>query len=177
MFSLVLAAVQNVGLHQRLKCETDGLCLLQEGLRRYPAGGVAPFRAVAAGHGDVSLDEGRLIIPEGAILHMPIIAVHMLPSIWEDPDKFDPERWLKVLCFQRYTLQELSAVMTYSTALIGHEALKAVEKKYQLGFAAGRCGSGGPPRVLPAQGYSRCAAVHPLWRGAAQLCRPETGHA
>jgi cytochrome P450 len=69
---------------------------VQETLRRYPAGGVATFRAPVPGHGDVVLGGGRLIIPEGAILHTPIVGVHMLPTLWEDPEKFHPDRWLQV---------------------------------------------------------------------------------
>ncbi len=62
----------------------------------YPAGGVAPFRAPVKGAGEVVLGGGRLVIPEGAIIHMPIAAIQMLPGLWQHPEKFDPSRWLQV---------------------------------------------------------------------------------
>lgn len=65
-------------------------------MRKYPAGGVAPFRAPVKGAGDVVLGGGRLVIPEGAIIHMPIAAIQMLPGLWQHPEKFDPSRWLQV---------------------------------------------------------------------------------
>jgi cytochrome P450 len=34
-------------------------------------------------------------IPGGTIVHMEMYAVHLDPNLWEEPDKFKPERWLK----------------------------------------------------------------------------------
>jgi cytochrome P450 len=33
-------------------------------------------------------------IPKGSVLFVPIYGVHRVPSVWEDPEAFDPERWL-----------------------------------------------------------------------------------
>jgi cytochrome P450 len=38
--------------------------------------------------------EGRFL-PGGTIVHMQMYAVHTDPNLWEEPDKFMPERWLK----------------------------------------------------------------------------------
>ncbi len=65
-------------------------------MRKYPAGGVAPFRAPVKGAGDVVLGGGKLVIPEGAILHAPIAAIQLSPALWDNPEKFDPARWLQV---------------------------------------------------------------------------------
>lgn len=65
-------------------------------MRKYPAGGVASFRTPVKGAGDVVLGGGKVVIPEGAIFHAPIAAIQMSPAIWEDPEKFDPGRWLQV---------------------------------------------------------------------------------
>ena len=62
----------------------------------YPAGGVASFRF--AKDKDVVLGGGKLVVPAGAGLHMPITAVHHSPAIWEDPMVFKPERFFKVRC-------------------------------------------------------------------------------
>jgi cytochrome P450 len=34
-------------------------------------------------------------IPGGTVVHMQMYAVHTDPNLWEEPDKFMPERWLK----------------------------------------------------------------------------------
>ena len=65
-------------------------------MRKYPAGGVASFRTPVKGAGDVVLGGGKVVIPEGAIFHAPIAAIQMSPAIWEDPERFDPGRWLQV---------------------------------------------------------------------------------
>jgi cytochrome P450 len=34
-------------------------------------------------------------LPGGTIVHLQMYAVHTDPNLWEEPDKFMPERWLK----------------------------------------------------------------------------------
>ena len=61
----------------------------------YPAGGVATFRT-PKGTKDVVLGGGRLVVPPGVGLHMPITAVHHSKDLWEDPQDFKPERFFEV---------------------------------------------------------------------------------
>ncbi len=69
--------------------------LFQETMRLYPAGGVATFRRSKTGK-DVVLGGGKLVVPAGVGLHMPITAVHHTEGIWENPMAFTPERFLEV---------------------------------------------------------------------------------
>jgi cytochrome P450 len=62
----------------------------------YPVTGAVPLRTPVKGGGDVTLGGGKLVIPEGAVLHMPIAAIHLSPALWDNPDKLDPDRWLQV---------------------------------------------------------------------------------
>ena len=64
-------------------------------MRLYPAGGVAHFR-FAKGDKDVVLGGGKLVVPAGAGLHMPITAMHHSPDVWEEPEAFKPERFFEV---------------------------------------------------------------------------------
>ena len=61
----------------------------------YPAGGVATFRT-PKGTKDVVLGGGRLVVPPGVGLHMPITAVHHSKDLWEEPEEFKPERFFEV---------------------------------------------------------------------------------
>ena len=64
-------------------------------MRLYPAGGVATFRRSKTGK-DVVLGGGKLVLPPGVGLHLPITAVHHTEGIWENPNAFTPERFLEV---------------------------------------------------------------------------------
>ena len=46
---------------------------------------------------DVVLAGGKLVVPAGVMLHMPITAVHHNENIWENPQAFIPERFLEVI--------------------------------------------------------------------------------
>ncbi len=70
--------------------------VVQEAMRKYPAGGVASFRSPVKGAGDVVLGGGKVVIPQGAIIHTPIAAIQLLPTIWDEPERFNPDRWLQV---------------------------------------------------------------------------------
>lgn len=61
----------------------------------YPAGGAATFRRSKTGK-DVVLGGGKLMLPAGVGLHMPITAVHHMQGIWEEPQVFNPERFFEV---------------------------------------------------------------------------------
>ncbi|MEQ1502240.1 MAG: cytochrome P450 [Myxococcota bacterium] len=62
--------------------------VVKEGLRLYPPAWILSRSTnedvTIAGHP----------IPKGSFLYVPIYAVHRLPSLWDDPEGFDPERWL-----------------------------------------------------------------------------------
>ena len=51
---------------------------------------------VTKGGRDVVLGNGKLTVPAGTLLHMPITAVQNCNAYWEHPDKFMPERFLEV---------------------------------------------------------------------------------
>ena len=42
---------------------------------------------------------GGVSIPEGAIVMIPIIAIHHMAKYWPEPYKFDPERQVPTICF------------------------------------------------------------------------------
>lgn len=65
-------------------------------MRKYPAGGVATFRAVK-GSKPVVLGGGKLVVPPGVGLHMPITAVHHSAALWDSPEDFIPTRFLEVI--------------------------------------------------------------------------------
>jgi cytochrome P450 len=64
-------------------------------MRKYPAGGVATFRTSKTGK-DVVLGGGKLVVPPGVGLHMPITALHHSEALWDNPEAFIPERFLEV---------------------------------------------------------------------------------
>ena len=72
-------------------------------MRKYPAGGVAAFRSPVKGAGDVVLGGGKLVIPQGAVIHTPIAAIQLSPDLWDEPERFNPDRWLQV-CMHLNTL-------------------------------------------------------------------------
>ena len=67
----------------------------QETMRIYPAAGGASMRRSKTGK-DVVLGNGKLVVPAGVALHMPITAVHHNEAIWENAKAFIPERFLEV---------------------------------------------------------------------------------
>ncbi len=70
-------------------------------MRIYAVAGVVPLRSPVKGCGGVVLGGGKLVIPEGAILHTPIAAIQLSPALWDNPEKFDPGRWLQVCKYQK----------------------------------------------------------------------------
>ncbi len=67
----------------------------QEAMRLYPAGGIASFRLSKTSKA-VELNGGKLVLPPGVVLHMPITAIQRSAANWERPEEFLPERWEQV---------------------------------------------------------------------------------
>jgi cytochrome P450 len=61
--------------------------VVEETMRLYPP---APFMARLA---STATSLGSAAIAEGAIVMIPIFALHRHRRLWEDPDRFDPERF------------------------------------------------------------------------------------
>ena len=65
--------------------------ILHETMRLYPPAGLIARNVVA----DVRVGkEGRLLLPRGLEVTVPIAAAHRQASLFPDPDDFDPARWL-----------------------------------------------------------------------------------
>jgi cytochrome P450 len=61
--------------------------VLDEAMRLYPPAPVMTRQAAAA------TELGAAVIPVGALITIPIYAVHRHRRLWDDPDRFDPERF------------------------------------------------------------------------------------
>ena len=66
-------------------------------MRLYPAAGAASFRSNKT-EKDIVLGGGKLVVPLGVVMHMPITAVHHSEGTWEKAYDFVPERFLEVRC-------------------------------------------------------------------------------
>jgi cytochrome P450 len=62
--------------------------LLEEAMRLYPPAPVMTRQAAS------TVRLGGETVPAGALVVIPIFAVHRHRRLWEDPDRFDPERFL-----------------------------------------------------------------------------------
>ena len=62
--------------------------VLEEAMRLYPPAPVMTRQATAA------MTLGGETIPAGALIFIPIFAVHRHRRLWTDPDRFDPDRFL-----------------------------------------------------------------------------------
>jgi cytochrome P450 len=61
--------------------------VLDEAMRLYPPAPVMTRQAAAA------TELGAAVVPGGALITIPIYAVHRHKRLWDDPDRFDPERF------------------------------------------------------------------------------------
>ncbi|MFG2905762.1 cytochrome P450 [Kitasatospora sp. NPDC048286] len=61
--------------------------VLRESLRRYPPG---PYGARLTAE---PLAVGEYLVPAGAVVLLPILAVHLNPAYWPEPERFRPERF------------------------------------------------------------------------------------
>jgi hypothetical protein len=66
-------------------------------MRLYPAAGAASFRSNKTDK-DIVLGRGKLVVPPGVVMHMPITTVHHSEGTWEKAYDFVPERFLEVRC-------------------------------------------------------------------------------
>lgn len=62
--------------------------VVKESLRLFPPAWILSRSA------KVDLPVGGLVVPAGSFLFVPIHALHRHPAHWDDPEGFDPDRWL-----------------------------------------------------------------------------------
>jgi cytochrome P450 len=62
--------------------------VLEEAMRLYPTGWLLARRAL---HDD---QLGEFFVPAGTEIHVPTYFIHRNPNIWEEPESFDPDRFL-----------------------------------------------------------------------------------
>lgn len=62
--------------------------VIKESMRLYPPAYIL-FRSVLE---DTRMD--GYLVPEGAVLSIPITAIHTDPRYWDRPETFDPDRWM-----------------------------------------------------------------------------------
>lgn len=70
---------------------------IKEGLRLYPS---VPMISRSAGCDYVTSSGYK--IPSGTTLHIHIFDLHRKPDIYPDPERFDPDRFLKENCVDRH---------------------------------------------------------------------------
>ena len=63
---------------------------LRESLRKYSVVPIVARRTIE----DLSLEDGKYLVPKGSSLMINIQAVHLDPSIWPEPMKFRPSRFI-----------------------------------------------------------------------------------
>ncbi|XP_070528191.1 probable cytochrome P450 6a23 isoform X3 [Cardiocondyla obscurior] len=63
--------------------------VVNETMRKYPP---IPF-LVRICTQEINLETTEIIVPKGTLIFMPIFGLHRDPSIYPDPEKFDPERF------------------------------------------------------------------------------------
>jgi cytochrome P450 len=56
---------------------------------------VVGFVTVRMSNRDLSLDDGKLVIPRNANIFLPVGLPHMSSAVYKDADQFLPERWLE----------------------------------------------------------------------------------
>jgi cytochrome P450 len=62
--------------------------VLREAMRLYPPAWILSRSA------EQDTTVAGLAIAKGSVLFVPVYGVHRVPSVWEDPEAFDPDRWL-----------------------------------------------------------------------------------
>jgi cytochrome P450 len=97
---------KNPGIARRMRAELDAVlgdrdptaadldklplldAVVREGLRLYPPAWIVSRSTNEA------LTVGGHALPKDAFLFVPLYAIHRLPQLWDDPEGFDPDRWL-----------------------------------------------------------------------------------
>lgn len=72
-------------------------CVIKESLRLYPS---VPVIGRIAGENIRNFDD--YIIPKGAETLVHIYDIHRNPKFWQEPEKFDPDRFLPENCIDRH---------------------------------------------------------------------------
>lgn len=67
---------------------------MQESMRLFPVVGSGTTRRNL--EKDMWLGGGKLFVPKGVLLWIPMHAVQNVSANWDEPDKFQPERWSQV---------------------------------------------------------------------------------
>ena len=67
---------------------------MQESMRLFPVVGSGTTRRNL--DKDMWIGGGQLFVPKGVLVWIPMHAVQNVAANWEEPDKFQPERWSQV---------------------------------------------------------------------------------
>lgn len=70
--------------------------VMQEVLRFYPVIPTLTRYSIK----EVKIKDSDIVIPEGVTIAMPIISMHRSNTLWDQPEKFDPERWPESTTFR-----------------------------------------------------------------------------
>src|SRR3546814_15455213 len=49
---------------------------------------------------EVKIKDSDVVIPAGVTVLMPIVAMHRSNALWDQPEKFEPERWAESSTFR-----------------------------------------------------------------------------
>jgi len=72
--------------------------IIDEAMRLYPAGWMVSRKALGADR------LGDFFVPAGTEIYVPIYFIQRHPNLWEDPDRFNPDRFRPELSKQRHRL-------------------------------------------------------------------------
>lgn len=74
-------------LHHPVRC-------VQESMRLFPVVGSGTTRRNL--ERDMWIGGGKLFVPKGVLVWVPMHAVQNVAANWDEPDQFQPERWSQV---------------------------------------------------------------------------------
>lgn len=108
--------------------------VINETLRYYP-----PITMFVTRKGKVDLVHGKIRIPKGVPILVPVYLLHHDPDYWNEPQLFDPERWLgerkkeiKPLAFQPFGAGPRICIGMRFALLEAKMAIANILLKYQL---------------------------------------------
>ena len=70
------------------------VCCVQESMRLFPVVGSGSTRRNL--ERDMWISGGKLFVPKGVLVWVPMHAVQNVAANWDEPDQFQPERWSQV---------------------------------------------------------------------------------